>query len=252
MQTQGTETTLISQPLKLWEKVLIIVGTGQEAGTYVGRIEDIIDGGLVITAPEFVSGKTLLRDDLSVIVQITRDDAVYQFNTHIRRHGPSTAGHVFLTAPRNFRRVQRRLFVRIQFREPIEYAQLSAPVDWGTFPKCLTWHSTVMHDISGGGLRVTAATTANAGDIVLLRLPKMKASGFPEYIFAVCRRVWEADGASQLGLEFILEEGLAGAFGADEASHIPTQARQFTRPIQNKLVVWIFQRQIELRQKGLL
>lgn len=243
---------MISQPLKLWEKLLIIVGTGQEAGTFVGRIEDMIDGGLVVTAPEFISGKTLLRDDLSVVVQITRDDAVYQFNSQIRRHHGSTAGHVFLTAPRNFRRVQRRLFVRIQWHEPIEYARLSGPVDWGLFPGSCTWHATVMHDISGGGLCVTTASEMNAGDIVLLRLPKMKASGFPEYIFAVCRRVFESNGINQMGLEFILEESLDTALSAIHISAPSTQVRQFTRPVQNKLVVWIFQRQVELRQKGLL
>jgi hypothetical protein len=252
MNMPGTETTLILQPLKLWEKVRIIVGAGPDAGIYAARIEDFVNGGMVMTAPEFISGNILLRDDIPVVAQITRNDAIYQFETRIRKYGAGTAGQVSLAAPRDFRRVQRRLFVRIELRETVEYAQLTAPIEWGLFPQSFVWNSTVMHDISGGGLRLTAVTPANVGDVFLLRLPKIQGNSFPDYVVAICRRVWDEQGVLLMGLEFILEDRLGAALGEDTVSLLPVQARRFDRKVQNRLVVWVFHRQIELRQKGLL
>jgi c-di-GMP-binding flagellar brake protein YcgR len=251
MSTINNDTILIAQPLKLWEKLLIMVGNGPDAGTYVGRIEDFIDSSLLVTAPDFIAGKTLLRDDLVVTVQITRDDAVYQFESQIRRHGRS-GGNVLLAAPRNFRRVQRRLFVRIEWREDIEYALVSDLTDWEFFPKSLTWHRTVTHDFSGGGVRLSAATPVPAGSVVLLCWLKRPRDAFPDYTFAICRRIWDEAGAVHSGLEFILDDQLGTVLGEAMARKIPTEARRFDRAVQNKLVVWIFHRQIELRQKGLL
>ena len=231
--------------------MLIMVGDGPTAGTYVGRIEDFIEGDVLVTAPEFFAGKTLLRDDLGVTVQFTREDAVYQFESHIRRREPS-GGNVLLSSPRNFRRVQRRHFVRIEWREEIEYGSVTDSIDWQFFPESLGWRRTVTHDFSSNGVRLSAPTPVPVGSIVLLRWVKRRNDAFPDYTFAICRRIWEEAGTVHSGLEFILEDQLSVVLGTETAGKIPPSARKFDRAVQNKLVVWIFHRQIELRQKGLL
>jgi hypothetical protein len=114
------------------------------------------------------------------------------------------------------------------------------------------WYKSTQHDVSASGLRISDVTTCSVGDLFLLRLPRLKAQGFPEYAFAVCRRRFESEGAAHLGLEFILAEHVSEYLGRDNVADIPSIARGFSELTQDKLVVWIFQRQIELRQKGLL
>ncbi len=252
MTVEATQSVFKRLPLQVWEKVLIIAGSGYEAGTYVGRIEDFVDGGLIVSAPEFISGSVLLREGMSVKIQIVREDALYEFESKISKETVSIPGQVWIEAPREFERVQRRLFVRVDWKDDITYAHIMGEEDWQLFPHCCIWYRAAMHDISASGVRVSAVTNASVGDRFLLRLPRMKAQGFPEYVFAVCRRCVAAETGTHLGLEFILAENLGESLGARSAAEVPGIARGFSEVTQNKLVVWVFQRQVNLRQKGLL
>lgn len=252
MSVEATQSVFKRLPLQIWEKVLIVAGTGYEAGTYVGRIEDFADGGLIVSAPEFISGNVLLREGMPVTVQIVREDALYEFKSKISKETASIPGQVWLESPRDFERVQRRLFVRIEWKDEITYAHIMGNEDWQLFPLCCIWYRAAMHDISASGVRVSAVTNASVGERFLLRLPRMKAQGFPEYVFAVCRRSVASESGTHLGLEFILTENLSESLGQSSEPAVPTLARGFTEVIQNKLVVWVFQRQIDLRQKGLI
>ncbi|RKX25695.1 MAG: hypothetical protein DRP45_05340, partial [Candidatus Zixiibacteriota bacterium] len=103
-----------TQTLRVWEMIRIIVGEGSDAGHYRARIEDMVPESLVITAPVFVSGKTLLRHGLSVNVQITREDAAYGFQSVVRVEKTPGGRRTTLTPPTEMRRVQRRLFARAE------------------------------------------------------------------------------------------------------------------------------------------
>jgi c-di-GMP-binding flagellar brake protein YcgR len=252
MTVETAQSVLKRLPLQIWEKVLIIAGRGYEAGTYVGRIEDFTDGGLIVSAPEFISGSVLLREGMDVSVQVAREDALYEFETRISKETTSVPGQVWLASPQECQRVQRRLFVRVEWKDEIAYARIQGNEDWPLFPQCCIWYKASMHDISASGLRVSAVTNVAVGDRFLLRLPRMKGQGFPEYVFAVCRRSFTSGDGTHLGLEFVLEENHAELFGQQCAGVLPTATRGFTEATQNRLVVWIFQRQIDLRQKGLL
>jgi len=92
----------------------------------VTRIEEIINGGIFITPPEMVSGNTLLRNDLPVIVQIVRDDAAYQFHSRIRVSGSGETRRFILTPPQRMQRVQRRMFARVDVTTRIEYALIQS------------------------------------------------------------------------------------------------------------------------------
>ena len=252
MNTETAQQTLARLPLAIWEKLLIMAGSGYEAGTYVGRIEDFADGGIIVSAPEFVAGNILLREGMSVTVQVVREDALYEFDSKISKEVVPIPGQVWLASPGDVRRVQRRLFVRVEWKDEITYARLDSKIDWALFPHCCVWYRADQHDVSASGLRISDVTNSSVGDLFLVRMPRLRAQGFPEYAFAVCRRRFDAEGAAHLGLEFILAEHISEYLGRDNVSDIPSVARGFSALTQDKLVVWIFQRQIELRQKGLL
>ena len=135
------------QPLKVWEPIEIVVGDGSDAGRYRARIEDFINGGIVITAPEYIDGNTLLRHDLHVTVNICRDDAVYQFDSQIKRVVSGNRKTLILTPPRGIRRVQRRRFVRIELFERLTYAKVNPVLAWQDYEERVQWHQTSTCDI---------------------------------------------------------------------------------------------------------
>lgn len=73
------------KPLRVWEKIELLVGDGDSAGHYLARIEDFINGGIVITEPEFLSGNSLMRENADIMVVVCREDAMYQFASTIRK-----------------------------------------------------------------------------------------------------------------------------------------------------------------------
>jgi len=252
MSATRTESSVLPQPLKLWERIVVVVGEGAEAGRYASRIEDFAGDCLVITEPQFLSGNTLLRDGLHVSVQLTRDDAIYQFESRISRGSESTNGQALLSAPHDFRRVQRRLFVRIGMRERVEYAIVTSTVDWSCWQQSLTWVEAQTIDISGGGMRIEATEEVAVGSLLLLRLRSLRPDMLPEFVFAVCRRIMNDHEGKSLGLEFVLAERLDRTPGAPPPVMLSSPLTQFNNAAQNKLVVWIFNKQIAMRQKGLL
>jgi hypothetical protein len=70
--------------------------------------------------------------------------------------------------------------------------------------------------------------------------------------FAICRRTIRVNEEDQIGLEFVTADRIPRVVEVVTSGAVPTELRRFDRSVQNKLVVWVFQRQIELRQKGLL
>jgi c-di-GMP-binding flagellar brake protein YcgR len=253
MNSSGTESSVLSPPLKLWERIVVVVGEGSDAGRYASRIEDFVGDSLVIAEPQFNSGHTLLRDGLSVTVQLTRDDAIYQFESRISRGGAGSSAQAILSPPRGFRRVQRRLFVRIEMKERIQYALLTSKIDWSCWEHTLTWVEARASDISGGGMRIAeAGEDVSVGSLLLVRLRRFRQEGLPEYIFSICRRVMDDKTGKSRGLEFVLVERLDQFASAPLQVVLPQVLTRFNRAAQNKLVVWIFNRQIILRQKGLL
>ena len=142
----------ISRPLKVWEKIELVVGDGDEKGVYISRIEDFVGGGIIITNPEFQEGNTLMRDNCSVEVMITKDDAVYSFSSRIRKFKSPRKNLYILTPPQNIRRVQRRQFVRIDYFEKIQIAPIG---EQNHLKMEFEWTDGTCVNVSGGGMSAT-------------------------------------------------------------------------------------------------
>jgi c-di-GMP-binding flagellar brake protein YcgR len=248
---QSTLSTA-SQPLKVWEKMEIRVGDGPDAGRYFARIQDFINGGIVITDPEFVGGSTLLREDVQVTVAITREDAVYQFHSHVRRLTNHVKRQFILTPPRRMERVQRRLFVRVEMSRDISWAKIPQNIVWSSFESQLTWHQSRTVDVSGGGVQMKLDEHLENGDLCVLRVPFFRELGLPEMLASVVRRSFQRHGERFAGLEFIGTESIPRYFKSQDVSRLPESFLKFNRNAQNKLVTHLFNAQIELRRKGLL
>ncbi len=244
----STSLSNLSQPLKVWEKLEIIVGDDDKRGIYVARIEDFLGGGILITAPEFQQGTTLLRENCDVTVHVTKTDAVYEFASRIRRFNSQAHSLYLLTPPKKLRRVQRRQFVRIDYFEKIQIAV--ATPDYGG--EEFEWHQFSTRNISGGGMLIRGPFELHEGDILLIRADIFKDLGIELPIAAICRRAQKEEKEHLAGIEFIRQDNVDVFLNQRRLALLPVSITEFDRAAQNQLVNHIFQQQIQMRRKGLL
>ena len=247
-----TSTAILSHPLKAWERVELIVGEPPTSGRYLARIQDFVNGGIVITEPEFLEGSTLLREDINVLVLITREDAIYQFSSRIKRMLSRETKEYLLTPPRRFERVQRRMFVRVEAVRKMAFAIVTPFAEWKTPDDHLTWEQSQTSDLSGGGLSFRISEQIPLGTPVLLRLEFFKEFGLEEFVVSVARRNFGRESDWLCGAEFVLDEQLSLHLTAPKIAALPSAIGRFDRNAQNRLASHVFNMQVNLRQKGLL
>lgn len=241
-----------AQPLRVWEKIEILVGDGADIGKYVSRIEDFINNGILITQPEFVEGRTLLREGVSVTVRVTRDDAAYQFSSTVKQVSTHNKKYLILTPPKNIQRIQRRLFVRVDMSDRVLYANLAPVLSDLKNAKNLKWQETNSLDISGSGLLLRLQDEIKVKDLLLLRIGYFIESELPEYVISLCKRTCKKNNKLCAGLEFVRSDQFDRHLSRKQQKALPSSIRDFDYKAQDKLVNLIFHKQIELRQKGLL
>ena len=243
----------VCQPLKLWERIEIVIGEGSDAGRYLARIEDFSEEGIVISRPEFVGGGALLRQNRDVIVEITREDAAYQFHSRIRRVTAHNKTIYLLTPPAaEAKRVQRRQYVRIDLYARVSYANLTQNKREPNAGDGITWQESSIVNVSGGGILIKAGEDLSPKDFLLLNIGFFAEVGLPDTVAAICRRTFHQEKELFAGIEFLRSEQLGRHFRGREIKDLPPSVRDFDRAAQNRLVAYIFQHQIELRKKGLL
>jgi c-di-GMP-binding flagellar brake protein YcgR len=247
-----TATAMLSRPLKVWEKIELVVGDSPNAGRYLARIQDFINGGIVITEPEFIEGSILLREDIDVKVLVTRDDAIYQFSSRIHRMIARTSTEYLLTPPNRFERVQRRMFVRVDTLKKMAYAVIMPLGEWQSYDDNLTWKSTQTIDLSGGGMQFKVADKLTPGTPLLLQMDYFKEIGLAPLVTALVRRCYQKGDDYFCGVEFQLADTLSRTFSSYQLAALPDDIQKFDRNAQNRLATHVFQLQVNLRQKGLL
>lgn len=236
--------------LKLWEKVSLVAGDDSDAGLYDARVEDFADGHIIVSRPELIKGKTLLRENLHVVVRATRQDAIYEFESTISKIPNDPLLRVTLTAPQALRRIQRRLFVRIDVHAAARYTPVRNILSSLYTVDNAPWYSAELFDVSGGGALVATTENFEAGETLLLTSELFTEVGVSEYILVRTTRMTEREHRKAVGVEFVLAEEVLRVYSEQELSLLPTSARKFGRVAQNKLVNFIFNQQIRLRQEG--
>lgn len=238
--------------LTLWERLQLFTGEASDQSEFSARVEEMLNGGIVISQPTLVSGGTLLRENIAVRVQVTRQDAVYQFNSTVKKFGNATDGRVILTPPRSMERIQRRLFVRLT----VNAAAQIAPLDPGSKSRLLfdklKFASCTIRDISGGGLFAQMPEYVQANHPVLVRSSLFNDWELPEFLFG---RTTEPRLHTQFtgqGIEFQTTAKAIRLFGGEFVSLLPEACFGYDQRVQDRMVTRVFQEQLKLRQKGML
>ncbi len=242
----------VCQPLRVWDRIEIVVGEGHSAGRYVARIEDFLKEGIAISSPDFINGGELLRENSHVSVLLTREDAVYRFHSRIKRVSTHLKTIYVLTFPEGAERIQRRQFVRVELYSRVSYANLTSSKKPQRGGHQLTWLKSTTLNISGGGMLLKADENLAPKDLLLVKIDFFPETGLPNTIAAICRRTFRRENNYFAGIEFLSSEKLEGYFNKQEMAVLPRSVRDFDRNVQNKLAAHIFRQQVELRKKGLL
>lgn len=242
----------VDRLLMLWEKLDILAGEDEMAGKYETRINDFINGGIIITPPHFIGGNTRLRDNMPVVVHFNRNDAAYKFHSRIRTRHLRGVRQMILTPPRRIQRVQRRMFVRIETGSVAEYARIPRRAEAEDREGKFDWIRTTCVNISGGGALIEIEEEFKTQDCLLLKLQFLKKYNLPATVAAVTRRSTSIGKKRHIGVEYILAERLRHYFTRDLITQFPPSVSQFDRARREMLVAGIFSEQVEMRKKGLL
>lgn len=238
----------ISQPLKIWEKVEIIIEDKKKRGLYISRIEDFVADCIIIAVPEFMGGQDILKDDCIVTVQIPKDDAVYQFSTRMRSLKSHKSKSYMLFPPVNIQRKQRRQHVRIEFSAQVKFAVIDDSVDSDKFK----WQTAKTINLSGGGMLLKASEKIKKGDVLLLKTEIFSKLKIPQPLLGYCCRSFREKNNYFYGVEFVACERVSQYINKKLKKILPESINNFDHKAQEKLVFYIFQEQVELRKKGLI
>jgi len=199
---------------------------------YPTRVESTDGSEFTVSAPFEGPAPAPIRPGETVAVEIEVEHGVIRFGAPVRGRRVAGVPLLALEWPGEYERQQRREYVRVPARLPVMLLYSSRD-DGITDEK----HGTHTRDIGGGGLQVTVTVTHSLALSVgrevgvVLELadgqPPVRAIGY----VARARELARNNGAlAEVGIEF----------------------RALAETDRNRLCRFIYNRQIELRKKGLL
>lgn len=206
---------------------LELTDSGGETTRYPSRIEDLTDTGIVVAAPTKEGMPLGLGVGEIVIVWYWDNAAIYTFQSKVISKENEGIPTMLLQWPAKIEKVQNREYVRVQTSVPVQLTYHSEDGELETV-SCRT------RDISGGGV--------------------MLSIGKPLYVHkdSVVQIEFEVEG-EEISIRGIIiwndweldNEGIEKNILGVKFTLISDIARQ-------AIVKYVFQKQIELRRKGLL
>lgn len=220
--------------LQLNQRIELEVKSGDYAGNYLSRVEEIGENDIRIAIPVEKGTIIPLRLKTPVTVTIVGKDAVYSANTFIIGRFNDSLPLLVLLKPAEFRRIQRRNYVRIDANLPTQIKVVNeSEEDENIIPA----HS---RNISGGGMMLTVenqnlgAVKISIGTIldIAVEIPDIY-----EPVKAIGRVVRSDRQKSASGTEELI---IGVNFTALEEKD------------REDIISYVFRRQRELRKLGLL
>jgi c-di-GMP-binding flagellar brake protein YcgR len=219
----------LNENIKLHQRVQLDIPEGQYKGNYFSRIEGIIDDGIiVVTSPPVADSlKMPLNAGETINVFYWDMTAQYAFEARVvdRKIG-STTPTITLEKCSEIQRMQRRSFFRIQARLRVVHDVEREGEECAE----LRHYEGQTLNISGGGMLLSTKIKLELGDNLPLKLYLSEQ----EYIAATGRVE---------RIEFLSTRDLY------RAGIVFTIINEYDR---DKIIAFVFKKEIELRKKGLL
>ncbi len=237
----------IPEPLLIWEKLEILTAQDTNAGLYLARIEDFVDNGLVVTQPELIKGDILLRDNCEVTLQITKSDAIYQFQSTIQKRNVNGRWQYFLSEPKFLKRIQRRNFSRLIYSTAVEYTPFNA-----IYKSNQEWSRSFSWDISGNGILIETKDFVKQNSFLLMKIQLFDELNIKVPVLGRVHRVILDNHTRLSGIEIIGSSEVMAFENNFPIKKVSNLTKNFNTQDQEKLISFIFNEQIKQRKKGML
>ncbi len=213
----------IQKILKVNQKIEIEINSGPYQGTHQSKISEINKKNIKVLIP-YNKGEILpLRKDLKLIIYTTGDTAVYKFKSTIIDRIKEPIPLLVIKHPVKVKRIQRRDFFRLDIIRKVKYCRINQKGE-----EIDTYKETTTSDISGGGVKIILNNTLNLDTLIKMYLDISEIEDIP--IKGKVVQLYKLANGKAAGVEFV---------------DLDTRTRDY-------IIGWIFDRQRELRKKGLL
>ncbi|MHB8170458.1 MAG: flagellar brake protein [Thermincolia bacterium] len=213
--------------LEIRQLVEVEITEDENPVIYRSRVENITNSCIVLGAPMEYGRLVHLPPGTKIRVSYYDDKATYTFDSAIIDRNMGTLLQISIERPSSIKRTQRRNFVRINTKLPVSYTIISDELPGAAHPQ----QGTAL-DVSGGGIRFQTSLFLPEGTVLELKID-VQGLGQISALGKVVRTIssGEKDANSYvIGVQFMIIE----------------------EKERDKIIRHIFDKQRELRQRGLL
>lgn len=209
--------------LQINTRIEIEVHDPQFSGKYFSRVMDIGEKELRIMSPAVKGVLVPLHVNTPITIYYVGDRAMYSFRTVIRQRFKDVMAGLIVDIPAKIDRIQRREYVRLEVQ--IHFRYRIVPEDTQEADR---FQKSYIVDISGGGVKFYTDGPIPVDSMLEMQLA---IEGIEQDIITgrVVRNRERVEGGYDIGVAF---EGLAAN-------------------VQDQIIGWIFNKQRDLRRKGL-
>ncbi len=224
--------------LKINQRVEIIVHDEPYKGSYLSRVENYDKKQIVLAMPMSHGGLVPVRSGTLVSVVFFDELAVYEFQAPVVRLQQDNIALLKLNLPENIKRIQRRAYVRLEVSLPVNiFIEMENETQMSL--------SGETADISGGGIRIVLNRMDFAKMAEKLQLENMAGMKLK---MAIHLQPYSHDKTEMV--DFIGEIIRHGESGT--SFWLAVNFAVVSEKNRDKIVSFIFRKQLELRNKGLM
>ena len=209
---------------KVNKNIQIEVNRGPYQGDYKSKVSEINPDNIKILTPYIKEELVPLRVGAGIVVFFTGNNAAYTFNSQVIDREKEKVPVLVIEPPDEINRIQRRDYFRLEVQVELQYRLL----DEDGKPVEEDFIESVTLDISAGGIRMVVDEYIQEDTLIEIYMDIPEIKDIPVYGKVVNH--YRNNTAKAVGIKF---------------TGISTGLR-------DEIMSWLFDKQRELRQKGLL
>ncbi|MFW6269796.1 MAG: flagellar brake protein [Bacillota bacterium] len=213
-----------NQYLKVNKRIELEVNRGPYQGSFNSKISDIKNDKIKILTPTVKGELVPLRKNLKLDIFYTGNTAAYKFTSRIVDRELEPVPVLVIKYPEKVERIQRRDYFRLQIQIEVKYRHVDSEGE----PLDDKFRETISRDLSGGGIKMVVENELNVDTLLELYLDIPEIKKIP--IMGKVVQTHTEEKVKTAGIEF----------------------KAINPQLRDQIVGWLFDKQRELRQKGLL
>jgi c-di-GMP-binding flagellar brake protein YcgR len=242
--------------LELREKLHLQMEREGKKFTFLSRILEHNSTAVIIEYPTALEGGGVLLVGDRVEATITRSDAIWGFSSKVIEKIAGQQPLMKLAPPLSIERNQRRRYVRVDWLTACRWRPFLTPKADDPEAEVIGEEAdgTILN-ISAGGILMAANDPPKNGDYLVVKPLNVNwplAGAIAGKVMWHCSQPPESRFHMHIGVDFRDLEEVAGGWTKEHREKLPGNIVMLSQATRHRLMQFIYQRQIELRNKGLL